>query len=65
MVAHLPDDWIVEALGGQGQLIRVLHAGRSLPWGEVTSKHSFPLLKAVHDTPYRLSILQVSGDPWK
>ncbi|MCP3887960.1 MAG: hypothetical protein GY702_03675, partial [Desulfobulbaceae bacterium] len=44
------DDWLVEALGGQGQLIRVWYANRNLPWQEVSFLHSFLLLKTVHDT---------------
>ncbi len=50
MVEHIPDDWIVEALGGHGQLVRVWHADRSFPWREVSSMHSFLLLKTVHNT---------------
>ena len=62
MVAQLPNDWIMEELGDCGQLIRVWHAGRTFPWKEITSKHSFPLLKTVHD----VSIPEIFTDQeWK
>ncbi|MCP3890191.1 MAG: hypothetical protein GY702_15165, partial [Desulfobulbaceae bacterium] len=31
MIAHLTDNWLVEALGGRGQLVRVWYADRNFP----------------------------------
>ncbi|MCP3952241.1 MAG: hypothetical protein GY697_08505, partial [Desulfobacterales bacterium] len=35
MIAHVTDNWLVEALGGRGQFVRVWYADRNFPWRAV------------------------------